>query len=188
MLKHAKTRRKMFRASDSEMTHFWDSAIDLRKLLLPTQFHLFTPPSPFLRIQTRMLFLPLLRSGILLIIARDPPPSLGISGRNIQCSLLEQQHAHPAICLSTSAALPLWKNMLCHLPNLKARKEKKSRERRCYLHVKKSWKLMNAWPLASTSEQMLPCSSSSSPMIGQGIFARSRGSSHRSDVLPAPTT
>ena len=97
----------MFRASDSEMTHFWDSAIDLRKLLLPTQFHLFTPPSPFLRIQTRMLFLPLLRSGILLIIARDPPPSLGISGRNIQCSLLEQQHAHPAICLSTSAALPL---------------------------------------------------------------------------------
>ena len=131
----------MFRASDSEMTHFWDSAIDLRKLLLPTQFHLFTPPSPFLRIQTRMLFLPLLRSGILLIIARDPPPSLGISGRNIQCSLLEQQHAHPAICLSVHVGRPTFvKEYALSSSKLESekRKKKKSRERRCYLHVKKS--------------------------------------------------
>jgi len=130
MLKHAKTRRKMFRASDSEMTHSWDSAIDLRKLLLPTQFHLFTPPSPFLRIQTRMLFLPLLRSGILLIIARDPPPSLGISGRNIQCSLLEQQHAHPAICLSVHVGRPTFvKEYALSSSKLESEKRKKKAER-----------------------------------------------------------
>ena len=120
----------MFRASDSEMTHFWDSAIDLRKLLLPTQFHLFTPPSPFLRIQTRMLFLPLLRSGILLIIARDPPPSLGISGRNIQCSLLEQQHAHPAICLSVHVGRPTFvKEYALSSSKLESEKRKKKAER-----------------------------------------------------------
>ena len=120
----------MFRASDSEMTHFWDSAIDLRKLLLPTQFHLFTPPSPFLRIQTRMLFLPLLRSGILLIIARDPPPSLGISGRNIQCSLLEQQHAHPAICLSVHVGRPTFvKEYDLSSSKLESEKRKKKAER-----------------------------------------------------------